>query len=167
MWSPINGLVKTNHHRKSPFFTHMKWEPLMIKCTNSCCVWLASSFYQCLHENATWIPMICSLLDVACFLDQSFWFSSTKHLKCPLYYHFHVSLPSTTLSLPTKGGKPLHIGRSDLSPKNHYWHPLEMTWLIDPSDGLNLMSNHESFFKYFSFYLFKSLFFNQMIFNCC
>ena len=142
----------------------MKWEPLMIKCTNSCCVWLASSFYQCLHENATWIPMICSLLDVACFLDQSFLFSSTKHLKCPLDYHFHVSLLNTTLGLPTKGGKPLQ-GRSDISPKNHSWYSLEMTWLIDPSDGLILMSKLDSFFKSFSFFLFKFFSFYQKISN--
>jgi hypothetical protein len=31
-----------------------------------------------------------------------------------------------------------------------------MNLLIDPSDELNLMSNYESFFKSFYFYLFKS-----------
>jgi hypothetical protein len=58
------------------------------------------------------------------------------------------------------------LGRSDLSPKNHPWYSLEITWLIDPSDGLNLMCNIESFFfKSFSFYLFKSFSFYQMIFK--
>jgi hypothetical protein len=42
---------------------------------------------------------------------------------------------------------------------------LEMTWLIDPSDGLNLMNNLQSFFKSFSFYLFKFFSFYQMISN--
>ena len=40
-------------------------------------------------------------------------------LKCLLDHHFHVSLSSTTLGLPIKGGKPLHVGRSDLSLKNN------------------------------------------------
>ena len=147
----------------------MIWEPLMIKCT-SCCGWLTFTFDQCLHEriilNITWIFMISSLLGVACSLDQSFWFSSTKHLKCSLDHHFHISLSSTTLGLPTHRRQAPTLGRSDLSPKNHPWHSLEMTWLIDPSDGLNLMSNLESFFKSFSFYLFKSFSFFQMISNC-
>jgi len=58
-----------------------------------------------------------------------------------------------------------HIGRSDLSQKNHSWHLLELHLLIDSSDGLNMMSNHESFIKSFSFYLFKSFSFYQMISN--
>ena len=140
----------------------MIWEPLMIKCT-CCCGWLASSLYLCLLEstkceNTTWNSLTCSLLGVAYFLDQPFWLLQLKHLKYPLDYHFHVSLPSTILGLPTKGDKPLHIGRSDLSLKNNSWHSLEISWLIDPSEWLNLMSNLESFFKSFCFYL--------MIFNC-
>ena len=63
------------------------------------------------------------------------------------------------------GGKPLHLGRSDLSPKSYPWYSLKITWLIDPSDGLNLMSNLDFFFKTFSFYLFKSFSFYQMISN--
>ena len=40
-----------------------------------------------------------------------------------------------------------------------------MNLLIDPSDGLILMSNLDSFFESFSFYLFKSFSFYQMISN--
>jgi hypothetical protein len=97
-----------------------------------------------------------------CLLSRStLLIASTKHLKCPLDYHFHISLPSTTIGLPIKGGKPLYIGRSDLSPKNHSWHLLEIYWLIDSSERLNLRSNHDSYFKSFSFYLFKSFYFYQ------
>ena len=147
----------------------MIWEPLMIKCT-SCCGWLPSSFViACLrapnvrnHLNSNdLLSFGCCLLSWSILL-----ISSTKHLKCPLDYHFHVSLSSTTLGLPTKGGKPLHIGRSDLSPKNHSWYSLEITRLIDPNDGLNLMSNLESFLMSFSFYLFNSFSFYQNISNC-
>ena len=70
---------------------------------------------------------------------------------------------STILGLPTHRRQAPTLGRSDLSPKNHSWHSLEITWLIDPSDELNLMSNLDSFFKSFSFYLFKSFSFYQMI----
>ena len=38
-----------------------------------------------------------------------------------------------------------------------------MTWLIDPSDELNLVSNLDSFFKSFYFFLFKSFSFYQML----
>ena len=69
------------------------------------------------------------------------------------------------LVYPLLGRHAPHIGRSDLSPKNHSWHLLELHWLIDSSDGLNMMSNHESFFKSFYFYLFKSFSFYQMISN--
>jgi len=122
----------------------------MIKCTNSCCGWLASSFLHCLLEstkceNTTWILMTWSSFECCLLSRSTVLIASTKHLKCPLDHHFHVSLSSATLGLPMKGGKPLHIGRSDLSPKNHSWYSLEITRLIDPN-GLNLMSNLESFF---------------------
>ena len=134
----------------------MKWIPLMIKCT--ILLWLACFFissllaweHQC--ENTTWNIMTSSLLGVACFSWSILLIASTKHLKCLLDHHFHVSLPSTTLGLPTHRRQAHTLGRSDLSPMNHSWHSLEMTWLIDPRDRLNLMSNHETFFKSFSFY---------------
>ena len=107
-----------------------------------------------------WLALLWVLL---LFLDQPIWFASTKHLKCHSDHHFYVSLPSTTLGLPTHRRQAPILGRSDLSPKNHSWYSLEITWLIDPSDGLNLMSNHESFSKPFSFYLFKSFSFYQMV----
>ena len=50
-------------------------------------------------------------------LDQSFLIASTKHLKCPLDHHFYVSLPSTTLGLPTHRRQAPTLGRSDLSPR--------------------------------------------------
>jgi hypothetical protein len=169
MWSPIYSLVKINHHRWSPFFTHMIWRPLKIKCTIM--MWLAcffiSSFLSWEHqsENATWNIMTSSLLGVTCFSWSILLIASTKHLKCPSGHHFHVSLPSTTLGLPTHRQQAPTLGKSDLSPKNYSWHSLEITWLIDPSDGLSLMSNYESFFKSFSFYLFKSFSFYQRISN--
>jgi hypothetical protein len=156
MWSPIYSLVKTNHHRWSLFFTHMIWRPLMIKCTIM--MWLACFFissllsweHQC--ENTTWNIMTSSLLDVTCFSWSIILIASTKHLKCPLDHHFHVSLSSITLGLPTHRRQAPKLGRSDLSPKNHSWHSLEITWLIDRSDELNLMCNLDSFFESFSFY---------------
>jgi len=135
----------------------------MIKCTISWCGWLASSFLDlCLHErttkNITWNSMTNSLL--VCYLLS--WsillIASTKHLKCPLYHHFHVSLPSTTLGLPTpRAASPSHREKWPLS-KELFLILTWMLWLIDSSDGLNVMSNHESFFKSF-FYLFKSVLF--------
>ena len=99
-----------------------------------------------------------SLLGVACFSWSILLIASTKHLKCPSDHYFHFSLSSTTLGLPTYRRQAPTLGRSDLSPKNHSWYSFEITWLIDPSDGLNLMSNLDSLFKSFSFYLFKSFF---------
>jgi len=49
--------------------------------------------------------MTCSLLGVACFLDQSLDFLQPSTSNVPLDYHFDFSHPS--------------LGRSDLSPKNH------------------------------------------------
>ena len=147
----------------------MNWAPLKIKCTILSCGWLALSFDQCLHErtiwNTTWNIMTSSLLGVACFSWSILLISSTKHLKYPSDHHFYVSLPSTTLGSPIHRRQAPTLGRSDLFPKNHSWYSLEIAWLIDPSDGLNLMSNIDSFFKSFYFYLFKSFSFYQMISN--
>jgi hypothetical protein len=139
---------------------HMIWRPLMIKCTTM--MWLTCFIlwsmlaweHQC--ENTTWNNITSSLLGVAWFSWSILLIASTKHLKCFLDHHFHISLLSTTLGLPTHRRRAPTQGRSDLSPKNYSWYSLKITWLIDPSDGLNLMSNFESFFKSFSFYLFKS-----------
>ena len=147
----------------------MKWIPLMIKCTFL--LWLACFFFSSLlaweHqlENTTWNIITSSLLGVACFSWSILLISSTKHLKCLLDHHFHVSLPSTTPRLPIHRRQAPTLGRSDLFLKNHSWYSLEIAWLIDPSDGLNLMSNLYSFFKSFSFYLFKPFYFYQMISN--
>ena len=104
-------------------------------------------------------------MGVACFSWSTLLISSTKYLKCLLDHHFYVSLSSNTLGLPTHRRQAPILGRSDLFPKNHSWYSLEIAWLINPSDGLNLMSNLDSLFKSFSFYLFKSFSFYQMIFN--
>ena len=169
MWSPIISLVRTNHHRYSQFFTHIKWISFMIKCTFllwlTCFIFWSLLAWKHQYENTTWNIMTSSLLGVACFSWLTLLIASTKHLKCSSDHHFHVSLSSTTLGLPTHRRQAPILGRSDLSPKNHSWHSLEITWLIDPSDGLNLMSNLNSFFKSFSFYLFKSFSFYQIIFN--
>ena len=116
------------------------------------------------RENTTWNIMISSLLGVACFSWSTLLITSTKHLKYPSDHHFHVSLPSTTLGLPTHRWQAPTLGRSDLF-QEPFLISLEMTWLIDSSDGLNLVSNLDSFFKSFSFFLFKSFCFNQMISN--
>ena len=81
--------------------------------------------------------MTSSLLGVACFLDQPFWFSLTKHLKCPLDHHFDFSLPSPTLGLPTKGGSPYTREKWSLSKEPFLiltWN--DFIWLIH---GPNLM----------------------------
>ena len=110
--------------------------------------------------------MTSSLLGVACFSWSTLLIASTKHLKCSSDHHFYVSLPSTTLGLPTHRRKAPTLREKWPLSKNHSWHSLEITWLIDPSDELNLMSNLDSFFKSFSLYLFKSFSFYQMISNC-
>jgi hypothetical protein len=148
----------------------MIWKPLRIKCTFLSCGWLASSFDQCLHErtmsvNTTWIVMTSSLLGVACFFLSSLLIASTKHLKCSSDHHFHISLPSTTLGLPTHRRQAPTLGRSDLSPKNHSWHSLEIAWLIDPSDRLNLCETLNPSLSYFLSTC-LSPFFYQKIFNC-
>jgi hypothetical protein len=131
-------------------------------------LWLVCFIFWSLHawEYHLNIHELLLLLGVACFSWSTLLIASTKHLKCPSDHHFYASLPSTTLGLPTHRWQAPTLGRSDLSPKNHSWYLLEITLLIDPSDGLNLMSNLESFFKSFSFYLFKSFSFYQMISNC-
>jgi hypothetical protein len=93
--------------------------------------------------------MISSLLGVTCFSWSILLITSIKHLKCPSDHHFHISLLSTTLGLPTHRQQAPTLGRSDLSPKNHFWYSLEINFLIDTSDGLNLMNNLESFFSPF------------------
>jgi hypothetical protein len=105
MWSPIDSLVKTNHQYK--IHSH-PYELRTMKRSSalSWCGWLASSFDQCLHErticdNTTWIVMTSSLLGVACFSCSILLIASTKHLKCSSDHHLYVSLPSTTLGLPT------------------------------------------------------------------
>ena len=147
----------------------MKWIPLMIKCTFllwlTCFIFWSLIAWEYQFENTTWNIMTSSLLGVACFSWSTLLIASTKHLKCSSDHHFHINLPSTTLGLPTHRRQAPTLGRSDLSPKNHSWYSLEMAWLIDPSDGLILMSNLHSFFKSFSFYLFKSFSFYQIISN--
>jgi hypothetical protein len=148
----------------------MTWEPLMIKCTILSCGCLASSFPHCAcMRELMWEYqlkyMTSSILGVACFSWSTLLIALTKNLKCSSDHHFHVSLLSPKLGLPTKGGKPLPKGevtslQRTILDTNLKWH-----CLIDPSDGFNLMSNLESFFKSFSFYLFKSFCFYQIIFN--
>ena len=127
MWSPIINLVKTNRYQfefhSSPIWNEYHlWSNAL-----SCCGWLASSFDQCLHERTIWNTMTSSLLGVTCFSWSTLLIASTKHIKCPSDHHFHVSLPSTTLGLPTHRWQAPTLGRSDLSPKNHSWYSLELT----------------------------------------
>ena len=69
--------------------------------------------HQC--ENTTWNIMTSSLLGVACFSWSTLLIASTKHLKCSSDHHFHISLSSTTLGLPTHRWQAPTLGRSDLS----------------------------------------------------
>ena len=139
----------------------MTWIPLMIKCTFllwlTCFIFWSLLAWEYQFENTTWNIMISSLLGVACFSWSTLLIASTKHLKCSLDHHFHVSLPSTTLGLPTHRRQAPTLGRSDLSPRIIIDTHLKWICLIDPSDELDLMKNLDSFFKSFCFY--------QMIFN--
>ena len=117
----------------------MIWKPLMIKCTFL--LWLAyffiSSLLACEHqcENTTWNIMTSSLLGVACFSWSTILIVSTKHLKCPLDHHFYVSLPNTTLDLPTHRRQAPTLGRSDLSPRTILdTHLNWLDWLIQVMD---------------------------------
>jgi len=149
MWSPIISLVKTNRYHFE-FYSSPIWNEYQSSAL-SCCGWLALSFDLCLHESINlWIPLEISWLALfwvlLAFLDQPFWFlqlsisnvpwitTSMLAFQVPHLVHLHI------------GGKPLHREKWPLF-KNHSWYSLEMTWLIDPSDGLNLMSNLDSFFK--------------------
>ena len=103
----------------------------------------------------SWLALFLVLL---AFIDQSFWLLQLSISNVPRITTSMLAFQVPYLVYLHIGGKPLDIGRSDLSPKNHSWHSHEMSWLIDPCDGLILMSNLKSFFKSFSFY--------QMISNC-
>ena len=96
----------------------------------SCCGWLASSFDHCLHErttkNITWNSMTSSRLGCSLLSWSILLMASTKHLKCPLDHHFHVSLPSTTLGLPTpRAARPSHREKWPLSKEPF----LILTWI--------------------------------------
>jgi hypothetical protein len=117
----------------------MNWEPLIWSSALSWCGWLALFFDQCLHErtiwNTTWIAMTSSLLGVACFSWSTLLITSTKHLKCSSDHHFYVSLPSTTLGLPTHRRQAPTLGRSDLSPRIILDTHLQwICWLIQVMD---------------------------------
>ena len=139
MWSPIISLVKTNRYHfefhSSPIWNEYHlWSNAL-----SCCGWLASSFDLCLHEitiwKTTWNIIISSLLGVACSSWSILLIASTKHLKCPSDHHFHVSLPSTTLGLPTHRRQAPTLGRSDLSPRTILdTHLKWLDWLIQVMD---------------------------------
>jgi hypothetical protein len=54
LYSNVKSNYKLGEEQSSiwnPFFTHMKWEPLIGSSALSWCGWLASSFDQCLHER--------------------------------------------------------------------------------------------------------------------
>jgi len=102
---------------------------------------------------------------VACFLDQSFWLLQLGISNVLRIITSMLAFQAPHLVYPFLGRHTPHIGRSDLSLKNHSWHSLELLWLIDSSDGLNMMNIHEFFFKSFSFFLFKPFSIYQMISN--
>ena len=139
MWSTIISLVKTNRYlfefHSSPIWNEYHlWSSAL-----SCCGWLASSFDQCLHEstiwNTTWNIMTSSLLGVACFSWSILCFlqlsisnvsritTSMLAFQVPHLVHLHI------------GGKPLHLGRSDISPRTILdTHLKWLDWLIQVMD---------------------------------
>ena len=117
----------------------MKWIPLMIKCTFllwlTCFIFWSMLAWEHQRENITWNIMISSLLGVACFSWKTLLIALTKHLKCFLDYHFHVSLPSIILGLPTHRRQAPTWGRSDLSPRTILdTHLKYLDWLIQVKD---------------------------------
>ena len=124
----------------------------MIKCT--ILLWLACFIFWSMLAwelfgipiELPWLALFWVLL---AFLDQPFWLLQLSISNIPRITTSMLAFQVPHLVYLHIGGKAPTLGRSD--------HSLEITWLIDPSDGLNLMSNLDSFFKSFSFY--------QMIFN--
>ena len=140
----------------------------MIKCTFL--LWLACFFFSSLltwehqFENTTWNIMTSSLLGVACFSWSTLLIASTKHLKYSSDHHFHVSLPSTTLDLPTHRRQAPILGRSDISPRTILdTHSKWLVWLIQVMDLIWWVTLIPSLSPFLSTCL--SLFFYQMISN--
>ena len=117
----------------------MKWIPLMIRCTFL--LWLPCFFFLSLlawehqFENTTWNIMTSSLLGVAYFSWSTLLIASTKLLKCSYDHHFHVSLSSTILGLPTHRRQAPTLGKSDLSLRTILdTHLKWLDWLIQVMD---------------------------------
>ena len=122
----------------------MKWISLMIKCTFLlwliCFIFWSMLAWEHQSENTTWNIMTSSLLGVACFSWSILLIASTKHLKCFSDHHFHVSLPSITLGLPTHRRWAPTLERSDLFLRTildtHmtwiYWltQMMDLTWWV-------------------------------------
>ena len=122
-----------------PFFTHMKWIPLMNKCTFllwlTCFIFWSLLAWEHQFENTTCNIMTSSLLGVACFSWSILLIASTKHFKCPSDHHFHVSLSRTILGLPIHRWQDPTLGRSDLSPRTILdTHLKWLDWLIQVMD---------------------------------
>ena len=140
MWSSIISLVKTNRYyfefHSSPIWNEYHlWSSAL-----SCCGWLASSFHLYLHESINLrisleIPWLALFWVLLAFLGQPLLIASTKHLKYFSDHHFHVSLLSTTLGLPTHRRQAPTLGRSDLSPRTILdTHLKWLDWLIQVMD---------------------------------
>ena len=120
---------KLNHF--SPISRHpYEMKTTLWSSALSCCGWPASSFDHCLHErttkNITWNSMTSSLLGCCLLSWTILLIASTKHLKCPLDHHFHVSLPNTALGLPTsRAASPSHREKWPLSKEPF----LTLTWI--------------------------------------
>ena len=158
------SLVKTNRYyfdfHSSPIWNEYHlWSSFFL-------LWLACFIFRSMlawehqHENVTWNIMISSFLGVACFSWSILLIASTKHLKCPSDHHFHVSLPCTTLGLPTHRRQAPTIGKSDLSPRTILdTHLNWLDWLIQVMDltwWATLISSLSHFLStclsHFSFY---------------
>ena len=117
----------------------MKWEPLMIKCTFLVVVGLLHLLiFACMRElfgiplEISWLALFWVLLT---FLDQPFWLLQLSTTNVPRITTFMLAFQVPHLVYLHIGGKPLHLGRSDLSPRiildtNLKW----ICWLIQVMD---------------------------------
>ena len=144
--------MKTNWYHIE-FYSSPIWDEYHLwSSALSCCGWLALSFDLCLHESInmripleiSWLALFWVLL---AFLDQSFWLLQLSILNVPRITTSMLAFQVPHMVYLHIGGKPLHLGRSDLSPRTILdTHLKYLYWLIQVMD-LILMSNLDSFFK--------------------
>jgi hypothetical protein len=148
----------------------MIWEPLTIKCTILSCGWLASSFAHCAcMRELTWEYqlkyMTSSLLGVACFLDQPLWLLQLSIPNVPRITTFMLAFQVPSLVNLPKAVSPYQREKWPLSKEPFLiltWN--DIVWSIKVMDLIWWVTLNSSLSP-FSFYLFKSFSFYQMISN--